>query len=906
MLGSLTDGGLPEPDMIGRERELELVEASFEDARRNRAPAIARIVGESGIGKTFFLSRLARALESKGWLVVQTTCHAIQQHTPRLVANRFAAAALERVAPNTARYTSGLEDMLATFDATIARAMGRTPSSESIDADAYASTFLRLFEGIAIDHDVAILCDDTQWMDKESVRALLELPQKVSTGCIVLAVSRRIDDTADAIPWPSSTTVRLHELELPESLRVIKARLPSLDAQTAEMLAHHSAGRPLELVTLCEAYGTGDQADLERSLRKRIAQHLSTLSTEVRQFIQTCALLGDPIEPRILLSLYPDAGKLEDLIERSDRYVESSGGDLRFKHAMLAQSVIQSIAVPIPFHKRIITALNTLDDRQLSDYERIATHAAACGDTTLQLQTYQELAAEATRRQLWSAVLRASESVMALRPATEPHDPNFLLQYVTALRALDREPEAVDLLVAELPKLGDGTSEVIGELVALLVTTLGLLEREDQAIAVYRRYRSRLRDSRQLARAAVGAMFAALATYNEELFEQADTDILALGDGIEDYLLARREYARAGFLSTKGDYAGVKRAMASGLSFLDPARPRYRDLLLFGEMMYDFRELGCEPLTTRLPDLTQRLRFGASNNLYARTCDAWRSLFIGEWEAALAIVEQCYEKSLPLWRKSALLAIPTAMSVLAGTINTFAREAEETARALAEGQSRQSSLQLLPWLLIGRRDPHIEQFAMVLVGSLQTRPASILAIGYVPAAFSLWAASASNATLLRHLADISESSDRASWPKAQWALARGIALEALADPSAKAVLASATDDFRRLSAPFMAAYSAHKAGHASPEEESLLARVGVLKVTSSGRKSHAARDASLTPREWDVAHMVGKGATNRQTAEGLFVSERTVEVHLSNIFGKLGLSSRAQLVKWLYENASAS
>lgn len=906
MLSSLPGDGVPEPAMIGRESEVELVEDAFENAKRNRVPAIARVEGESGIGKTLFISRLARDLESKGWFVLQTTCHAIQRHTPRLVANRLVASALDRLTTDTARYTSGLEDVLATFDATIARAMGNTSSGRSVDSDVYASTFLRLFEGIAVDYNIAILCDDIQWMDQESFRAILELPQKVSTGCISLGLAELSNDETTATPWATATAIRLRELELPESLQLIRSGLPDLDVQTAEMIAQHAAGRPLELVTLCEGYRTGDRADLERSLRKRTAHHLSGLSQDVRAFVQTCALLGDPIEHRILLSLYPDAGELERLIERSGRYVESMGGDLRFRHAMLAQSVIQSIPVQIPFHKRIIRVLNSLDDPQLSDYERIANHADACGDTALKVRTYTDLATVAHRQQLWTVVKRAAESVIALHPATEPHDPSFLLQYVSALKTLDKDAEVVEFLMTEVPKLGDSQSEILGDLVAILVTSLGVLDREDQSLAVYRRFRSRLRDRRQIARAAIGAMFAALATHNREMFDEADANVSALGGELEDYLLARREYARAAFLSTGGDYSGVRRAMASGFSFLDPARPRYRDLLLFGEMVYDFRELGCEALTARLPVLAQRLRFGAVNNLYAQLCDAWRNFFLGEWEAALAIVELCYEKALPIWRSAPLLAIPAAVSALTGTTNRFARETEQVARAAAEGQFRQSALQLLPWWLIGRRDPHLEQYATTVAMSLEMRPLSILAVGYVPAAISLWAASTPNTALLRHLAGILESPDRASWPKGNWALARGIALEALGDRSARATLASAAEDFRRLSAPFMTAYAAHKAGRPTSDEESLLERLCVIRRTSAGRRSQADRDASLTRREWDVARMVGKGSTNRQTAEGLFVSERTVEVHLSNIFGKLGLSSRAQLVKWLYENESVS
>jgi DNA-binding CsgD family transcriptional regulator len=52
----------------------------------------------------------------------------------------------------------------------------------------------------------------------------------------------------------------------------------------------------------------------------------------------------------------------------------------------------------------------------------------------------------------------------------------------------------------------------------------------------------------------------------------------------------------------------------------------------------------------------------------------------------------------------------------------------------------------------------------------------------------------------------------------------------------------------------------------------------------------------LSPREMQVARAVAEGATNREVAARLFLSEKTVEHHLGNIFRKLGLRSRTQLV----------
>jgi DNA-binding CsgD family transcriptional regulator len=63
---------------------------------------------------------------------------------------------------------------------------------------------------------------------------------------------------------------------------------------------------------------------------------------------------------------------------------------------------------------------------------------------------------------------------------------------------------------------------------------------------------------------------------------------------------------------------------------------------------------------------------------------------------------------------------------------------------------------------------------------------------------------------------------------------------------------------------------------------------------------------SLTPSERRVAEMAAEGPTNREIAQALFVTPKTVEVHLSRVYRKLGISSRSQLPTALAEPARAS
>ncbi|MBI4494611.1 MAG: response regulator transcription factor [Chloroflexi bacterium] len=57
-------------------------------------------------------------------------------------------------------------------------------------------------------------------------------------------------------------------------------------------------------------------------------------------------------------------------------------------------------------------------------------------------------------------------------------------------------------------------------------------------------------------------------------------------------------------------------------------------------------------------------------------------------------------------------------------------------------------------------------------------------------------------------------------------------------------------------------------------------------------------DADLTDREREVLELVAGGATNREIAARLFISENTVNFHMKNILSKLHLRNRAEVVAW--------
>lgn len=62
------------------------------------------------------------------------------------------------------------------------------------------------------------------------------------------------------------------------------------------------------------------------------------------------------------------------------------------------------------------------------------------------------------------------------------------------------------------------------------------------------------------------------------------------------------------------------------------------------------------------------------------------------------------------------------------------------------------------------------------------------------------------------------------------------------------------------------------------------------------------REIELTPTETRVIQYVAKGMSNREIAETLGVSQRTIESHVSNMLGKTGLHNRTELARWAMES----
>lgn len=142
---------------------------------------------------------------------------------------------------------------------------------------------------------------------------------------------------------------------------------------------------------------------------------------------------------------------------------------------------------------------------------------------------------------------------------------------------------------------------------------------------------------------------------------------------------------------------------------------------------------------------------------------------------------------------------------------------------------------------------------------------------------------------------------------------------ALADGDARRALAAlrqAEDAFRRQRQAFEHARvlallaRAHEvlgdriaAAGAQSAADEIVQRLGAHPDAVRTAVPVAASTGPLTAREAEVLALVAEGASNRQVADALFLSEKTVGRHLANIYAKIGVGSRTAAASWWRENS---
>ena len=870
--------------IIGREREFEQAWQSLQKAQRHSVPTVVRITGISGIGKTALFERVLSQAGAGGWLVVRVDCHRIQAGTALIAARRALSACHEALGDRRERYMAGLEGNPGTGE------------HSEIPSDA---VLLRLLEGVLVDQSVLLAFDDAQWIDTESRAVIQHILQSLADRPISVITTDRTDGVVGGAFQDVDAMVGLERLNDRDAAEIVTSSYPGAPAEIVRAIMERCAGHPLDLHALAESaheLNITTSEGLSTSLDTLIARYLRLLSPELREFLQICSLIAEPIEDRLLTQLWRDENILLNLIEgATSRYMLRGRDGLRFIHAAIAESIRRTIPLEIPYRRRILAALQ-LTESTIENFERIAEQAAACSDRDLQHSTLLLLAGEATRSKALHTAANAYRRALQVRAPASEDLIDFYSQYISTLTALNEMDEARAVGERALSEANTlGLNKGTGALASRLIMTMCFVENAASAHAIYERLLPRFSEPNDLAEMYTAALYLYSAELDVQRFENTArrlSDITKEPSGIHE---TRMHLFDALLRMRTGDTTRAQELKKIAARAAESASPLIAAVVSQASIIIDYLESGPRGTEERLHTTIRRYSLGTRAVTNFDYLAAVTYFVSGRWEDARAVIDDALLNRAEPSSYRRLLSIDIAMDVLSGNASSRRMLAEEECREL--GEPMHTTLAPLAIWYAAASSPSDRKGAQLLVErsiALLRHPLEAFATA-MPYGLVLAAKRLEDRGLLLRLADPQNyCKDESPWTSAHRTLAIAAAQHALGHKDARTKLLRVAAVFEDFRAPLLAAIARKLVSAATPSDDSLLARCGIDSRTRGG-------ESVLSRREREVVALVAEGHTNREIAMQLVLSERTVEAHLANAFNKTGASSRTQLVRVFLE-----
>jgi DNA-binding CsgD family transcriptional regulator len=875
--------------LVGRTRELNQIALTLAAVEEGYAPKVVLIEGEPGFGKSALLGAACAQADRDGWLVARATCHSVQASLPLAAARAIVRSLLDALGERRSAYAAGLDTVL-----------------QSGTTETAAQGLIRLLEGVSLDFKVLVAVDDAQWADADSLRALADLRIALSERQVALLLAMRPNVSGRHLPMAIETVVPLVALNAADSASVVRGIAPDANDDVVNEAVKHAAGHPLDLVALAQAIARDritSPSDLAASRRALIAADVRSEAPDLREFLQICSLVESRFERRLLAELWPDGEVLDNLILRaSGRYVQSDGSYATFVHALIAEGVRETIAVQTPFRRRIIAAIERIEDPPPELYELLAEQLAACGDNEGAFNTLASLAEAAAKRA--SPRLCASAASRALQYAQPPADraASFYTMYADALFELDHDAEAAALLELALQAFVRAGAAIPGHAVARLVLSQLFSDQQERARHSYRHFTGMIADPLERAHAQAASLWFAVAGCESEESKSTEIQLAELDERLPPIVRIRTATFKAYLRSFGGDYGAAAELLKHARRVAAETGPGEavveRVGILQPSMFVSLFEFGTRAMSAYL-DRSATL---GSPGEHASHIDYFRVLIAfleGRWSACEIGLTAALERAPSPTMRRRLLAVAAAIAALRGQPSEHQAAVESEVGPFLNAQCHGAAAPMCAWWAASATSDERASRAILrgLLATLSTpsdlsidMPSYMPKLALVAAAHRL-----GDEAALRSIASDDVWVPRTPWHLSHHRLARDVAATLLGDRAADpaATIAECT-------ALGLSVYADVVRNATGTAPDGAAERLGALGITWLGAaKPREAKSAARpTARELQVAEQIAHGKTNREIAAALVLSLRTVEAHIANLFNKVGVTSRTQLVGW--------
>jgi DNA-binding CsgD family transcriptional regulator len=917
------------------EREAELAELGsvFTRAREGQG-CVAVLLGPAGEGKSTLLSVAARHADAAGLYVLGARGGELEREFPFGVMRQLFEPVLARAS------ASRRAELLDGAAAAAQKALGlEAPDAGAGIAEGPAAlhALYWLTVNLAASGPLVLAVDDAHWADVSSLRALDYIARRIADLPAALLVTLRPDEP-DApthvleplLAAPGAVRERLRPLGRESVAQIVRGRIPDADDATCRAAHEATAGNPLYLQELLRAvtldgYRPGDLAFDEvaiPSLGDSIVRRIARVAPGAPALARAMAVLGDGTRLETAAGLAglgrDEAGRIAHQLRRIE--VLSAEDPFGFVHPLALRSVYDAMSVTErdTAHEaaaKLLAQAGAPADVAAAHLAALTPRGSASVARTLmaagQRAVAQAAPDEATR---WFGRALAEQ-------APEPPSAWLLAQLGMSEAAL-RDGAAIGHLHEALAQAQDPRLRT--HVATALSDILVLAGRWDEAMDVVTRHRRALAADDEEGLAQLAAVELMVAAYSPRLASRSELDPgallpLAMGPSWAAHALAAALAVRA---AHRGE------PLERVLELVDRAlegdvlvRDRGPGLWPIGNVLIALIDVDDYDRALALSDavIASARRAGSTSTvILASDHRGWIHARMGHLALAEAElrpgVEVALEAGMPtvaatqfFYLQDPLLERPS-LGDLADVIESFDGGAAiagtwpDAALSMTRGRLRLARHDQLGGLEDLRRTANLSLDMSPRVWPLRSALAMALPLADRAEALSLAAEEVelARATGLARpqgialrtlamleggeagIARLRESVELLETSAARLELARALVELGAAlrrgnrRTEARAPLRAGLELARECGAPRLASRARDEikaAGGRAPRDR------------SGGREA-------LTASELRVARLAADGATNPQIAQELFVSLKTVETHLSNAYGKLGLSGR--------------
>jgi len=904
--------------LLGRERECERIDRALEFARAGTASVIA-IRGEAGVGKTSLLDYAADRAD--GMKVVRVRAVESESELAFAALADVCRPLLEGIDGLPARQRGGLRTALG---------MDSTETNLLV----LGAATLGLWAAAAETEPLLLIVDDADWLDVGSAAVLLFAARRLEAEAVLVLFAAR-----EGLRGEGLEELEVGGLEDADARTLLREVAPAgLAPAVADALVEQTRGNPLALVEL-----PGTLAPGQLSGADPLDEPLRVGPDVERAFARRAAMLGEDVRQALLVAAASDTNELGPVVaalerggqQRSVLELAEDDGLLRlhestfeFRHPLVRSAVYHGAAASErrSAHRALADVLAGVDD------ERLAWHrgAAAIAPDEEAAALLEEAGAKARERAAYSS------SATALERAARLGDPE--LRVGRLARAADAawlggNPAAAAALVSE----GLG-GEPENDLRADLIALRGRIElhsgHQQRAFRWFVEAADIVEDTNpgRAAEMLVEAIAAGIQSAGPELHEVAERleRLPHSDDPFRELLLGQ---ALLSAESVGGSLERVNRVRQT-LDALDAAAQALDSPL---ELFWIGRTnlmLGRNAEAAAIAtEGVRRAREGQATGILPELLRllAFADYDRGEWLTARAAGAECAELAEELGQTTTACASLGLLAELESAVGAgddcraHAQRAIEIATQVGLGFYRERAERALGRLELveGRLDTAAEQLERS-ADRLESDGNRELNVSPLPDLVEVNARRGNSAEARRALERLLAVADPAlPGEEAFVARCRGIVADeqSFGDEFRDALERHDADlfPFEQARTQLCFGERLRRTGERNAAQEQLssaeatFAALGAEpwlerareELRASGRKLRA-RDADrdrLTPREAQIAGQVAEGKSNREVAEALYLTPKTVEFHLTRVYRKLGVRSRTELVRVMSRDA---